>query len=226
MSALASPALGISSSKWQGAVSFQQFSFGDYPLQHYQVGAKMNFRKTQHLGFQAFYTGNQAVGILQFSGLYGRQLFENLNMGIRLNYGQRAIEQYETAHQLSMDIALSSRPVADLYIGAWARHLFQIKGSSLENASLLVSAKYHLNPNFRVYASLFSNIISEVSIGTGFYYRITEILDLKLSYFANQSAFTLGFGLNFDEQWGIHSAAFWQSALGVQPATGAFYQSK
>lgn len=225
MSSLGSPALSLYSADWQVSTSFRQFSFGEYPLSHFQAGLKKRFQKTQHWGLQAQYTGNSAVGLMELSALYGRSLFENLNLGVQLNYGQRNIDLYETDHQLSLDIALSSEPIPGLHIGAWARHLLQIKGSSMENASLLVSGKYHITEDFRVYGSFYTTITSELIIGAGAYYRLIDQLDLKLGYYPTQNAFAIGFGLNFNEHWGVHTAGYMQPSFGSQPSIGAYYQS-
>lgn len=223
-SSLSSPALSLDQAQWQISSSFRQFSFGDYGLRNMQAGFKKEIFQKQHMGLQAQYTGNSAAGILQLSALYGRSLFDNLNIGIQFNYGQLNVIHYESVSNMTIDLALSSEALPGLYLGAWVRNLFRVKGESLENASLLVSAKYHINPEFRVYASFYKTVISELEIGTGLYYRIMDQLDLKLAYHSTQSAFTLGFGLHFDNKWGIHSAGHLHSDLGMQPALGAYYQ--
>jgi len=221
LSALASPALGLEKGRQQYAVSYRNLTMGDFGLQHFQAGAKWIFQSTQHIGFQSKYTGNSAVHILHFSGQYGRKLADNFSIGTQLNFGQRKAPQYEIEQQLTMDLALWSRPLDNFELGLWVQHLFPILGASFENASVLLSSKFEVSPAFSVYGSFYLDVNSHLLLGTGLRYLLAPEWDIKMSYFPQRGAFTLGFGFYFDKIGG-HSGSYIQPEFGWQPGAALF----
>jgi len=222
LSALASPALGLAQGSQQYAVSFRNLTAGDFGLQHFQAGAKFVFQSTQHFGLQARYTGNSAVHLLHFSGQYGRKLTDKFSLGTQLNFGQRNAPQYEIEQQLTMDLAIWSQPLDQLELGLWVQHLFPIIGSSFENASVLLSSKYEVSPEFRLYGSFYLDVNSDLVLGMGVRYLLAPEWDIKMSYFPSLGAFTLGFGFYFDS-FGGHSGSYIQPEFGWQPGAALFY---
>lgn len=146
-----------------------------------------------------------------------------MNMGLGLNYGQRYTADYNRADQLSMDIAINSQPIKGLSLGLWARNVFPIIGSSFENTSLLLSSKYKISDRLSVYAAFHQQVSMELLMGTGFYYRLHEHLDVKCAYYPVQGAFTLGLGVPLGN-WGIHTGSFIQPEFGIQPGAAVYYQ--
>ena len=213
-SSLGSPALSLNEGSRQFAASFRQLTTGEFGLRHIQAGAKQVFQSTQHIGFQARYTGNSAVHLLHFSGQYGRKLFDNFSLGTQLNFGQRKAPQYEIENQLSLDLALWSKPLDKFELGLWVQHLFPIVGSSFENASVLVSAKYEISEIFSIYAALQLDVHSDLQPGSGFRYLLAPEWDLKVSYFPSMGAFTLGVGFYLDLLAATREATFNPSLAG------------
>jgi hypothetical protein len=224
-SALASPALSLAKGNQQYAVSYRNLTQGDFGLQSFQAGAKFTIQSTQHFGLQARYTGNSAAHILHFSGQYGRKLSDNFAVGTQLNFGQRNAPQYEIEQQLSLDLALWSRPLDQFELGLWVQHLFPIFGSSFENASVLVSAAYRVSQDFKIYSSFYLDVNSDLTLGTGFRYLMSPDWDVKVSYFPNKGAFTLGLGFYIGSIGG-HTGSYVQPEFGWQPGAAFFYNAQ
>jgi len=221
-SALSSPAIGLDKGTQQYAVSYRNLTQGDFGLQNFQAGCKFIVQKTSHFGLQARYTGNSAAHILHFSGQYGRKLSDQFAIGTQLNLGQRNAPQYEVENQLSMDLSLWSKPLKDFELGLWIQHLFPIAGSDFEQASILLSSTYDISPEFNMYGSLYLDVQSNLIVGAGFRYLITPNWDIKISYFPNPGAFTLGLGFYLDHLGG-HTGTYIQPEFGIQPGAAFFY---
>ena len=216
-----------------GIAFVEQISFGLYTEQRFanadirQVGMITAIpTKFGTVGLQL-----QSFGFENYNeqkiGIYARQLFENIAIGVQFGYLNTRIAEYGNKGILTSDIGLQAEVLDNLWLGANLSNPFPVKLTETEYlpTQLDLGLTYHFSKKLQISTAVQKDFEYPASIRAGFNYQLIKPLSLRFGISTKPIENTFGIGIHL-KQIELDFAIAYHQFLGFTPAFSMVYNLK
>ncbi len=165
----------------------------------------------------------------QFIGLsYGRKLFDKLNIGLKFNFLNTSILEYENQTSFHFGLGIQSKLNREIIIGAFlyspANLDFQ---DDFENQTLFkIGGSWSPSKKLMIAAELEKDLTFPVRFNAGLEYAFAEKLESRIGIRTEPVIFSFGLGINFLNNFNFDTALSYHQILGFSPSFSIIFQKK
>jgi hypothetical protein len=172
----------------------------------------------QHLSFDVVQQQKIGVG-------FGRRLMENLSLGVQLDYSRWAVDDYPTAHILTVELGCNVQVFKELTLST---HVFnpirvRLSGGERTPSVFQVGAAWQALPNFLLTAEAEQSTHNRASGRLGLEYRPVAALATRLGFGVNPAVVSVGVGYRLGAHLAVDVAVYQHLILGATPAASLVY---
>lgn len=172
----------------------------------------------QYFGIQEY--NEQKVGLA-----YGRKLFDQLSIGVQMDYLRLQIPDYGSRNLFTFELGLQSQVSKRLLLGFHTFSPVQVEIIAEEflPSVFRLGAAYKVSSKLNIAAELEKDINFPVEVHVGLEYALIEALLLRVGVQTEPSELSLGLGYRLQDKLLIDVAASYHQFLGVSPTFNVSY---
>lgn len=194
-------------------------------LSYYAVSVAWPSKKSG-FGLNAGYFGNATFNSSSLGFAYGRQLRDNLNMGIQLNYHLLKVAGYGSSATVSAELGSLFYLPEKFCLGL---HFFNPVGGKFGKTEKLPAVYttgigYEASANFFLAAEIIKEEDRPVDIRTGFQYHFARQFFARGGISMATGNYVVGIGLKW-KGCRLDMVSGWDSRLGFTPALVLFFEA-
>lgn len=153
--------------------------------------------KSGVFGFSVQQYGFNQYNENKFGLSFAKQLSKTFNSGIKIDYYNTHIQNYENTGFVTFEIGIQKKLSRKLILGSFIHNPVNLSKNTNTPSIVAVGLQYNVNPKVKLYTETESSDYDDLSLKVGVEYQIINHMFLRTGYNSFSQKNTFGFAYNY-----------------------------